>query len=283
MGQIIDITEENLDELKEYLGEDIAENIGREYYNGITSMNPVDGPEAAIVWCIRKADSFDDTESEICFFSSDDEEGGEELLEEYAGRIADDNVVRSFFEFEEIREEAYDLLNRDGFGVEKKEGRNIKVKLGDISKMKFAAKKKTPPYIVSLEKLSQLQFRQGVTNCMFSGRTGLNEDLTMLPVDWYDTEISACMITDGKINGFFLIHRTASGVLVPVLLFASGVNAGKDILNLLRFSVNAAAENYPPDTKVLICRHDKKTEELAAYLFPGKKGMKVYCGERAEG
>ncbi len=67
MGQITEITEDNVDELTEILGEDIAENIGREYYYGLTSCDPSNEPVSAIVWCIKNADSVDDAEAELCY------------------------------------------------------------------------------------------------------------------------------------------------------------------------------------------------------------------------
>ena len=283
MGQITEITEDNIDELTEILGEDIAENIGREYYYGLTSCDPLNEPVSAIVWCIKNADSFDDREAELCYFSSEDEEDGEELIQEYTDRIGDENVIRSFFEFEDGKDDAGKMLKASGFSASKKEGKNLYGTLGEFSKMSFASKKQTPSYIVGLDSLNMLQFRQGVTNCMFCGRVGINEDLAMLPMEWYEMDISSAMITDGKVNGFFLVHKKPSGVLMPVLLYATGVDARKEMLNMLRFSVNAALEKYPANTKVLIKRHDEKTKALTAYFFPGRKGKKALCGEREEG
>ena len=274
MGQITEITEENVEALRELMGEDVVENIGREYFYGLTHFDASEEPSSAIVWCIKNADSFNEVESELFFFGSEDSEEGEELLQEYSDKIQEDNVTRSFFEFENIREDDKAILDDAGFDLKIKEGRNIYLTLKEILETKFAAKKKVPPYIISLGELNLLQFRQGVTNCMFCGRVGINEDLAMLPMEWYEKDISSCMMTDGKVNGFFLIHKKPSGVLMPVLLYATGVDARKDMLNMMRFSVKAAGNKYPLDTKVLICRHDEKTKALSDFLFPDKKGKK---------
>lgn len=281
MGQIIEITEDNVDELSEYLGDDMAENIGREYFFGLSSVDALDEPTSAIVWCVKNTESFDDAESEICFFYADNEDDGKELIDEYTERIPDDNVIRSLFEFEDIRDISCEILESSGFQTEKKEGKNLYGTLEEFMKPKLTGRK-TPSYIVSLGSISQLQFRQGITNCMFSGRVGVNEDLAMLPMDWYEEDISSCMVTDEKVNGFFLIHRKPSGILMPVLLYASGVDAQKNMLKMLRFSVNSAKERYPGDTKVQILRHDEKTAALADHLLPGQKGKEVLTGERAE-
>ena len=282
MGQITEITEDNIDELKGYLGEDVAENIGREYFYGLSCADPFDEPTAAIIWCVKNSDSFDDAQSELFYFSSENKEDGRELISEYSDRILEDNIVRSFFELEDVDGDDAKLLKDAGFSAKKTEGRNLYGSLKDLTKLKIILKKKTPSYVKSLGSLSQLQFRQGVTNCMFCGRVGINEDLAMLPMEWYEEEVSCCIMADDKVTGFLLIHRKPSGMLMPVLLYAGGVDARKEMLNMLCFSVNAAAAKYKPDTKILISRHDEKTRALTSYLFPGKKGCKVLSGERDE-
>ncbi len=282
MGQISEINEDNIEDIRDYIGYDVAENIGREYFSGLISYDAFDEPAAAIVWSLKNADSFDESETEIYYFSSESTGDGGELLQEYSERIREDNIVRSSFELEDTDPEAESVLNEGGFDTKRKEGRNLYVTVEDLSSMPFTAKKKTPPYIRALESLTAVQFRQGVTNCMFCGRTGINEDLAMLPMDWYDMRVSSCMMTDGKVNGFFLIHRKPSGVLMPVLLYASGMDARKDMLNMLRYSMNAVINDYPPDTRIMVCRHDDKTRDLASYFFPGRKGEEVLQGERDE-
>lgn len=279
---IREITEDNVSDLTQYLGEDVAENIGREYFYGLGLFDALEEPAAALVWCIKNTDCFDDAQAELCFFSYENEEDGRELLQEYSERVLDENVIRSFFEFEGLGKDNEQMLKHEGFKVKKTEGKNLFVKLEELSEMRFAAKKSTPSYIVSLDRVTQAQFKQGVTNCMFAGRAGVNEDLAMLPMEWYEKEISACVITDGKAKGFLLIHRRPSGILMPVLLYASGVDARKEMLNMMRFCINAAVKKYPGDTKVLIYRYDDNTRSLSSYLFPGKKGDKVTVGERAE-
>ncbi len=279
---IREITEDNVSDLTQYLGEDIAENIGREYYYGLGYFDALEEPSAAIVWCIKNTDRFDDAQAELFFFSYENEADGRELLKEYSERVLDEDVIKSFFEFEGLEKDNKQMLKQEGFKVKETEGKNLFVKLEELSKMRFAAKKGTPPYIVSLDKITPAQFRQGVTNCMFAGRSGLNEDLAMLPMEWYDKDISSCVITDGKVKGFLLIHRRPSGILMPVLLYASGVDAKKEMLHMMRFCINAAENKYPAETTVVICRYDDNTRSLSSYLFPGKKGDKVTVGERAE-
>ena len=288
MGLIVDITEDNIDELKDYLGEDIAENIGREYYSGLASYDDDDEPAGAVVWNIHNADSVEDAESEIVYFRDDtlgvaEDERDDELLAEYYTRISCDCVVRSAFELEDTSESDRKILRESGFSGSETEGRNLYITLGEARSKSFASGKKIPPYVIPLENLNLLQFRQGITNCMFCGVSGLNDDLAMLPMEWYETGISCCTVADGKVNGIFLVHRKPSGILMPVLLYANGLDAKKEMLQMLRFSTQAAAERYPDDTVILICRHDNKTKALASYLFPDQKGKEVFKGERPEG
>ena len=282
MGHLTEINEDNIDEFKDLISEDIAENIGREYFYGLASLDG-DEPGAVIVWNIKNADSAEDVESEIVYFSSPQTKEGEELLDGYMERALYDNVSKSYFELEEVQENDKSAIQEAGFNARLAEGRNLTASLEDILGKGFAAKKKVPSYVVPISSLSLLQFRQGVTNCMFCGRVGLNEDLAMLPMEWYEKEVSCCTMADGKVSGIFLVHRKPSGKLVPVLLYASGVDARKEMLNMLRFSIITAGEKYPPETSVIICRHDDKTRALTAYLFPNKKGKEVFKGERQEG
>lgn len=217
MGNITEITEDNVEELRDFLGEDVAENIGREYFYGLACSSPFEETTAAIVWCVRNTESLDDAEAELFYFSSDNEEDGRELINEYSDRIPDDNVTRSFFEFEEIGDKAGSVLEDGGFSMKETEGKNLYGTLEEISGIKQFSNKKTPSYIISLGKLSQLQFRQGITNCMFSGRVGINEDLAMLPLDWYEEDVSCCMMSDEKVNGWSGPCRPDPDHCIPVI------------------------------------------------------------------
>ena len=283
MGQTVEINEDNIESFRDLLGEDVAENIGREYFYALAADNPLGDSETAVVWRLKNADGLGNTEAEITFFSVADEEEGEEILQDYTEKISEDDVVRSYFEFDEVTEEMRSQLTEAGFEINDCESRDLYGTLEALANIKALSKKKVPPYIAPLSSIQPLQFMQGVTNCMFFGRVGLEEDLAMLPMDWYEQDVSCCMITDGKINGFFLIHLKPSGILMPVLLYASGIDANKNMLEMLRFSLHAAIERYSADTRVLICRHDDKTRALSAYLFPQEKGKMIVGGERAEG
>ena len=130
--------------------------------------------------------------------------------------------------------------------------------------------------------LHELQFWQGITNCVLHDKKGLMDDLAVMAKDWYDPQISCYVMTDGRINGFFLIHRTPSGILMPVLLTAIGPDSRLDLLNMLSYTINATVENYPADTKIEIRRHAEYVNALVSFLLPGRKGETVWTGSRIE-
>ena len=282
MSRIEEISLENLEEYEQLLKPNMAENIGREYYNCIAAFDPLgDEAGASMMWELKNTEDPDDTRAEIVYFGASEPAEGEELLREYGVRIADNWVKKSFFELEGLSEEEQALLTDAGFELEERESRDIVMTLAELNKLSFV-NKKIPKYIISIGKLDFLQFRQGLTNCLFCGRNGLEEDLALLPADWYENNVSCCVVTDGKVNGLFLVHKMADGILMPVLLFAMGMEANMNMLDMICFSIRAASAIYPEDTQVLIRRHDEKTRALTAKLFPDRKGATVTAGERKE-
>ena len=103
-----------------------------------------------------------------------------------------------------------------------------------------------------------------------------------LPKEWFDEKVSCCVMTDGLINGFLLVHRYPSGLLMPVFFYSAGADSRYNLLEMMRFSVHSASEEYPEDTPVLIRRRNESVRALTEKLFPGKQGKEVMKGERAE-
>ncbi len=159
---------------------------------------------------------------------------------------------------------------------------DICVKLSDITSNRALMSKKFPKDITPLSKMELLQFRQGISNCLFSGVTGICEDLALLPKEWYDEDVS-CAFVDGECaTGFFLVHMLPDGSVMPVLLFASGVDSKRNILNMLRYATLAASQKYEKDSSIIVRRHEDRTRKLAQYLFPEARGRAVNAGEREE-
>ncbi len=283
MGNINEIADASTGAFEEYLGKNVAENMTREYFNGYSYGDDEDNPEGAIVWRFAGLDSIEDTESEIVFFRAVDKQAGEELIEKYSDRVDEDEIKRSYFELKDIEQEMIEVLKNSGFAIKEKEGRDIYASISDVAKNKVLMPKKPPKHVVPISEMQLLQFRQGITNCLFSGVTGLNEDLALLPREWFEQDVSCAFMQDDKAIGFFLVHALPDSSLMPVLLYASGVDARQNILSLIRYSALASARKYEAATRIIIRRHDEKTRKLSSYLFPNFKGEKVLVGERKEG
>ena len=115
------------------------------------------------------------------------------------------------------------------------------------------------------------------------GRYGLLDDLPFLPMNWFDTELSSCVITDGAINGLLLVRRITEGLYRVELLFAMQPDANINLLNLMRYTIRAAMKNRSADDVVILRRHSASTVALVKKLFPGRKGDEIIRGEKVYG
>ena len=275
---IIELNEGNITDYKNIIDPDAAENIGREFYHGIAAESDEASYSGALIWEYKNLEEAADTDAEIVFIAAGNKEAAEELLSEFDGQTSGEAVVRSFFEMGNISADVRKGFMDDGFSVSSGESRDLLVSVSDLSGL--AAKKKVPPKIVGLNDVTEAQFMQGVINCLFNGKKGIMEDLEYIEKDWFEQDISAAVITDGKISGFFLVHCFPSGKLMPVLLTAMGPDANVDLLYMLCFSADRALKNYSGDTPVIIRRHNDKVWALAGKLFGQKTGKEAVFGER---
>lgn len=148
---------------------------------------------------------------------------------------------------------------------------DVIVSLNEFSALPFAGRN-TPEYVVSLEDVSERQFKRGIGNCILNNRMGLIRDPMNISKDDFECEVSSCMITDSRVSGFLLVHSEAEGLLMVDLLFASGPDIQSDVLKLIIRSLNAFLENYPENTGVILRPYNEATEKLVSKLFPGKAG-----------
>ncbi len=275
---IIELNEGNITDYKNIIDPDAAENIGREFYHGIAAESDEASYSGALIWEYKNVEDDADTDAEIVFINAESKEVTKELLFEFDKLSSGEDVVRSFFEVFDIQDEVKEGFAGDGFSVSAGESRDLFVSVSDLSAL--AAKKKVPPKIVGLNDIEEVQFMQGVLNCLFCGKKGIVDDLQYIEKDWFDHDTSSAVITDGKISGMFLVHRFSSGNLMPVLLSAIGPEANKDLLYMLCFSAKKALEKYPGDTPVIIRRHSDTVDALAKKLFGEKTGKMAVKGER---
>ncbi len=146
---------------------------------------------------------------------------------------------------------------------------DVIVSAGELSELPFA-KRSTPDYIMSLDDVSERQFKRGIGNCILQKRMGLIDDPMNISKDDFDGEVSSCIITDSRISGFLLTHVESEGLLMVDLLFSSGPEAQSDLLKLMIFSIRAFCDNYPEDAGVILRPHNEATEKLISKLFPEK-------------
>ncbi len=276
------INEENIEDYAELLDADTLKNMEREYFSGLAFHKSDDEPAgSAIVWELKNTEDDIDTEAELEYIQLEDENAGKLLFESFKKEVSESDVKRSFFELESFDEQAEKTASKEGYNPQKKESRDIVVTLEELSGLSIL-KKPTATYVTAINELMVRQYRKGITNCLFHGRKGLLEDLAFLPMSWFDQDVSSCVQTDGRATGFLLVHKTENDKLVVDLLFAMEPDAKINLLQMIRYSVNAAAEKYPADTEIVLRRHNDMSKGLIEKLFPDKKGVEVLTGEREE-
>ena len=276
--ELFDITTDNSAELSGILEDDVRESIGRKYYCGKGLLDDEKNPLGCLVWEYKNVNDETDTEAEIVYICIKDEKAGEELLNAF-DLDSEQICRRSFFDLPEEKEEQTAILSDRGFQIKKQESRDVLLTVQELSDNKIMQKRHSS-YVFGLDEISGREFRQGIMKCLYYGKRGLLEDIATLPMTWYEMAVSCVVKADDEVTGLLLVHRFPSEILMPCVLFASGPDAKTDLLDMMRFSVQAAAENYPGDTKVLIRRDKSFVRGLTEKLFPGNKGEMSIYGER---
>ncbi len=281
---IIDINGENVEQFATYMGQDMAENLGREFYHGIAVMS--DSEEeflAGIVWEYMNMEDKADTESVIEWLKILDPEATELLFSSYKDAVSNARVVRSkvVIPVEDSQNEKKALKDA-GFKVRLTEGDHIIVNLSELSALPFMASRKVPGNIRVLNELPLRQFRKGMSKCVEIGKKGICEDLSYLSMNWFEADVSCFAKTDDTISGFFLFHKLPSEMLSMQLMVGMDKNAQQNLLGMMRLFVISMEEKYSPDTKILLDRHNQASLMLSEKLLPRSFGIPVYSGSREE-
>ena len=281
---LIQITEDNIDDFRDIIPVDIAENIGRQPYHCIALEEGDDDLPAALVWEFKHLnDVTQPTLSRLSWVHADDPKAGNEVFEEYGDIIREVEVEQSMFLMSEAEiYGAMDVIKDAGFDLKKQEGEELTVTVGMLSELDIIKKGKIPEYLSPLGSLMTRPFRRGLMNCIFHTKRDKIEDLSCLPMEWFEPELSCSVQTDDKITGMLLIHKCSSGRLRVEFMSATGPDAKKDLLHMVRFAIIQAVANYPSETEVIIPRRDEASRKLAGYFFPDKKGKTCVFGERRE-
>lgn len=278
--EIMEIDEENVEEFSPLIDEDLADDIQRVFFRGIGVKDDDDVPVGALVYELYESESEEDTKSLIRLFKAEDEEVGRLLMEEYAEFVKEDDIVESFYEVED--EAVAKKLKRFGFSLDSREGVEINFNVEYLSGLPIVNHLKNPSYIMSLKDISVLQFRSVIKECLFKGRKGLLEDLAYLPMKWFDMEVSACSVSDDKVDGMLLIRKTPSDMLYVLLYVAFGHRPEQKLYQMLLYSARMIVEHYPPETRIIINRYHENVRNLTQKIFPDQNGNKVYYGIRKE-
>ena len=277
--KITDLNADNVSDYKDILDEDISESVGREFYYGIVASEEGNPPAGALIWEYRNLGEDDGVSAELMYINADSSDSSDALLTEFSDLASEENVGDVFFETAALSDVVSGTFKDHGFTLNSAESRDVLVSVSELSKL-AAMVRKIPVSVEGLEDIKEIQFMQGVTNCIFNGKKGLMEDLEYIEKDWFAEDVSCCVITDNKVSGLFLVHRFPSGVFMPVLLTAIGPDARKDILYMICYSAQKALSSYPADTGVIVRRHNDSVRALAQKLFPGKTGETVVFGTK---
>ena len=276
--EVLEITQENINNFGSIMPEDVIESIGRKFYHAKVLMDDSQETLGCLVWSYKDVNEESDTEAEIVYISIADEDSGRELFDSFVNEAKEEAVGRVFLEFGTDDETLKDFLTDIGFNITEKESRDIYVNILELQNIKFL-QKRPPSRVYALFDVSAREFRQGIMKCIYFGKRGLMEDLSSLPKTWYDPAVSCAVKADDEITGVLLIHTFPSGDVMPCLLFADGPDAKMDLLDMLRFSAQSVSYQYSENTRLLIRRESPTTIGLVKKLFPDKKGENIYYGE----
>ncbi len=281
---IIELNGINASIYASYMGEDMAENLGREFYRGFVVKSDEDGSFAAgVVWEYRNVGDEESTESVIKWIRIADADAAEPLFQAYSEKIREYPVVRSRFVIPvKDGKTEREALKKAGFTAKLTEGDSIIVSLAELLKMPLAKKRKLPEQIGTINELTLRSFKRGITKCVMAGKKGLCEDLIYLPMSWFEADVSCFAKKEDLICGYLLFHKLPSGMISIQLMVALGEDYQQNLIGMMRKFIFAMEENYPTDTKILLNRHNQASLQLTEKLLPRGFGIPVYAGEREE-
>ena len=267
--------------MSEILSPDAYQNVLRPFFRGIAVENEEGEASSWMVYELENMDDDTDRRAQIHWMDIGDDESGDTLMAEFAGECENDEALSSIYECPGDREDIEKVLAGAGFSIAGRESSDLIVTVGEMGKLGFAMKK-TPEFVLGLGDISERQFKRGVGNCILNNRKGLLQDMAFLPMEWFEQDVSSIVLTDERVSGMLLVHQMASRQLMVDLLFSSSGDSRMDLLRLMQHSIQAAVAKYPPDTRVILRRHDKSVHGIASKIFPGKTGDKVFYSERKE-
>ena len=279
----------NTEDYAGYLGADLAEDLERTFFRGLVLVEDgQDKPLGWMVWELKNLESSKDTESYIRSFEAGDEDEAAALFASYNKLIAENGVVKSHVIIPATKESSgtRQILAGRGFDMLLLEGDDVTVMLPELLAMPiFQKEREISIHVHSLENMTLRTFKKTIAKLDSLGQKGTCEDLSYLPMGYFDQKVSCFYEGEDGIRGVLLFHMTPSGKLcIKVMRAISGSKkeATQTLLQLLVYAVEYMKEYCPEDTQIVVDRHNDAAFLLAEKLFPRGFGCPVYGGSRIE-
>ncbi len=238
--------------------------------------------EAELLYELRNLEEEEDVVSEIISFRFQSKEAGKRILEEYSQEAAKWKVVTTRLESKELSDWEREVFEESDFVLENRDSDDIVVTVDQILEDGTILGNKVDPAIKPLNAIDERQFIRGVKSCLSFRKKNSLQDFGYLPKEWYENDVSCCIMEGNRVCGFLLIHRESSKRLIPVYMLSMREEASKDILSMMAFSFQAIAEQYPTNTEILIKKRTSEVEKLRKMVCPNASGAPVIFGERKE-
>lgn len=167
---------------------------------------------------------------------------------------------------EEERTPLEGLLRKSGFELGDGEGKIYCARLGDISAIGALSEYKPSPQVCSLGQLSAYALQ------MLNAQSQKSDILPWVNPSDYDTEISCCIMKDGKPLGCLLVE-SGKELLLRYLYISPGSDPSSMIL-LIRYALHHTIQRFGPDTKVWINVLEPEMERLLQKILNNKAEYK---------
>lgn len=281
--QITGLTKENVYDYLDFLPVDIAECIGREFTCGFVCIKDgEDSPSAGIIWELKQGDDELDIKSHILFMKALDEESANVLMDEYTESALLAECGYSYYSLPNTLEGIeINALKKAGFFMEEKESSVISVPLSEIIKRLLKHGDDNFDNIKPLSRAEDRFFSSMIAELEFEGSHGICDDLSFLPREYFDNDVSCYYEDDEEVYAIVLVHEKPSGKIELDLLHSHDKDPNT-LIHIMKKTVLLAEAKYDPSTEFLIDRHDERSLSLCQILFPKKTGEMVYEGMRKE-
>ena len=275
------ITEENVKEYECILRPENAENIGRKFYRALALHDGEEMVKATVLWKIKGDGISADPEAELLQFDGKEVQAAQAILEAFGQAAMEEGITRTFFEFPADKKEAEILaLKEAGYLIREAESRELLITAGELAKLPVMGKLLINNSVKSIGSMSLQQFRKGITECLYYKKNGDLEDLSLLPLSWFEADISCATVQDGVVNGMLLLHKNSIGELCVKLMFGNSRTNKSDFIRMIQFSILEITKKYHADTVIRVKCCDEETKAFAGTLFQKKKGNTILYGER---